>query len=136
MEVGTEGWSVHGPLLPGRRRRQDLGQEGHAIHGSHGDVERGGDVHGHGRGDGHGMGDVHLRGCRDVDGGDVHGPGDGNRVLQADGRCDVNGVGGDVHLSCYGNGVAGVAAVHCRGDGGCGCDRCGRGRIANVTVVC
>lgn len=124
-----------GPVLPGRRR-QDLGQEGHAVHRSHGDVERAADVHGHGCCDGHRVGDVHGRCGWDVDGGDVHRAGDGDRVLQADGRCDIDRVGGDVHLGCYGNGVAGVATVHCSGDGGRDRDRCGGGGVADFSVVC
>ena len=109
--------------LPGRGGRQDLGEEGHAVHGAHGDVERPGDVHGHGVGQAHGGGDV--------DRGDVHRPGDGDRVLQA------HGVGADVHLRRDGDRVAWdqVAAVHRRGDGHGGGDRGSGGRIAHVVRV-
>lgn len=67
------------------------------------------------------MGDIHRRRGRDVDRGDVDWPGDGDRVLEAHWRCNVDRVGANVHLCGYGDRVVVVvvvAPVHCRGDGG------------------
>lgn len=114
--------------LPGWGGRQDLGQEGHAIHRPHGDVERPGHVHGHGGRYRHRVGDVHRRRGRDVDRGDVDGPGDGDRVLEAHWGCDVDRVGANVHLCGDGDRVVVVvvvAPVHRRGDGGGGAHRRG-----------
>lgn len=96
-----------------------MGQKRHAIHWPHGDVERPGYIHGHGGGYCNGVGDIHGRRGRDVDRGDVDRPGDGDRVLEADGRRNVDRVGANVHLCSYGDGVVvGVAPVHRRGDRG------------------
>lgn len=101
-----------------------MGQKRHAIHGPHGDVERTGHVHGHGGRYCDRVGDIHGRRGGDVDGGDVDGPGDGDWVLEADRRCDVDGVGANVHLRRDGDGVVGVAPVHRGGDGGGDGHRC------------
>lgn len=86
--------------LPGWGGGQDLGEERHALHRSHGDVERPCDVHGHGGGDGHRVGDVHVAGGgRDVDRGDVDGTSDGDGVLEAHGRGDVDRAGAKAHGS-------------------------------------
>lgn len=108
--------------LPGWGRRQDLGQKRHAIHWPHGNVERPGHIHGHGGCYCHRVGNIHRRRGRDVDRGDVDGPGDGDRVLEAHWRCNVDRVGANVHLCGYGDWmmivVVVVAPVHCRSDGG------------------
>lgn len=107
--------------LPGWGRRQDLGQERHAVHWPHGDVERPGHIHGHGGCYCHRVGNIHGRRGGDVDRGDVDGPGDGDGVLQAHWRCDVHRVGANVHLCSNGDRmvvVVVVAPVHRRSDGG------------------
>lgn len=68
------------------------------------------------------MGDVHGPRGWDVDRGDVNRSCDGDRVLEAEGRGDVDSVGGDVHLGGDGDGVADDAAVHGRS---VGCARSG-----------
>lgn len=96
-----------------------MGQEGHALDGPHGDVERTSDVHGHGGRYGDGVGDVHGGGGGDVDRRDVDWPRDGHWVLETHRRRDVDSVGANVHLSRDGHWVVrGVAPVHGRGDGG------------------
>lgn len=91
-----------------------MGQKRHALHGPHGYVKRPSDIHGHRGGDGHWVGNIHVSCCRDVDRRQV----DGDRVLQADRRRDVDCAGGNVHRSSYGDRIAGVAtAVHSGGDG-------------------
>lgn len=79
------------------------------------------------------MGYIHGRRGGDVHRGDVDGPGDGDRVLEADGRRDVDRVGANVHLRRYGDGVVvvGVAPVHRRGVGGRDGHGCSRGGVAD-----
>lgn len=122
--------------LPGWGGRQDLGQEGHAVHGPHGDVEWAGYIHGHGRCYGNWVGDIH--GCcgGDVDGGDVDGPGDGDRVLEAHWGRDVDSVGGNVHLRSDGDGgVVEATSVHRCGVGDRNGHRCRRGRVADLVAI-
>lgn len=63
------------------------------------------------------MGNIHRRRCGDVHRRDVDGAGDGDRVLQADWRRDVDSVGANVHLCSDGDRVVvvvvAVAPVHC-----------------------
>lgn len=101
-----------------------MGQKRHAIHWPHGDVEWTGHIHRHRGRYCDGVGYIHGRRGRDVDRGNVDRPGDGDRVLEADWRCDVDRVGANVHLSRYGDRVVVVATVHCRGDGGRDGHRC------------
>lgn len=112
-----------------------MGQEGHAVHRPHGDVERARHIHRHGGRDGHRVGDIH--GCRsgDVDRGDVDGPGDGDRVLQAHRGGDVDRVGANVHLRRDGDRVVVAAPVHRRGDGSGHARRRGGGRVAHVVAL-
>lgn len=104
-----------------------MGQERHAIYWPHGDVERAGHIHRHGGCYRHRVGNIHGGRSGDVDRGDVDGPSDGDRVLQAHWRCDVDRVGANVHLRGYGDGVVVVAPVHRCGDGSRNCHGCGRG---------
>lgn len=99
-------------FLPRWRRRQNLGQERHGIHWPHGDVQRAGYIHRHGGRYCDWVGDIHGRRGRNVDRGDVDGAGDGDWMLEADRRCDVDGVGANVHLRGYGDGIVVVAPVH------------------------
>lgn len=124
-----------GSALPRRGGGQDLGQEGHAIHWPHGDVERARHIHRHGGCDGHGVGDIHGRRGGDVDRGDVDGPGDGHRVLQAHRGSDVDRVGANVHLRRDGHWVVVDAPVHRRSDGSGHAHGRGRGRVAHVVAL-
>lgn len=103
-----------------------MGQKRHAIDWPHCDVQGTSYVHGHGGRYCNRVRNIHGRRGGDVDGGDVDWPGDGDWVLEADWRCDVDRVGGNVHLRRYGDRVVvDVAPVHCRGDGGRNGHRCG-----------
>lgn len=121
--------------LPRRGGGQDLGQEGHAVHRPHGDVERARHVHRHGGREGHRVGDIHGPRGGDVDRGDVDGSGDGDRVLQAHRRRDVDRVGANVHLRRDGDRVVVDAPVHRRGDGSGYAHGRGRSRVAHAVAV-
>lgn len=95
-----------------------MGQEGHAIHRPHGDVDGPSHIHRHWGGYCDWMSDIHGRGGRDVDRGNVDRPSDGDWVLEAHWRCDVDCVGANVHLCRYGYRVVLDAPVHSCGDGG------------------
>lgn len=112
-----------------------MGQEGHAVHRPHGDVERARHVHRHGGREGHWVGDIHGPRGGDVDRGDVDGSGDGDRVLQAHRRRDVDRVGANVHLRRDGDRVVVDAPVHRRGDGSGYAHGRGRGRVAHAVAV-
>ena len=103
-----------------------MGQKRHAIDGPHGNVELA-YIHRHGGGYCDRVGNIHGRRAGDVDGGDVDGPGDGDWMLEAHLRCDVDRVGANVHLCSNGDGVVvevGESPVHRRGDGGRNGHRC------------
>lgn len=117
-----------------------MGQKRHAIHWPHGDVQRTSYIHRHGGRYCDWVGNIHGRRGRDVDRGDVDGPGDGDRVLEADWRRDVDRVGANVHLCGYGDRVVVVVVVvvttvHCCGNGGRNGHRGSRGRVADFVSL-